>query len=123
MNYVDKVSVGLKTHAKNKALCKVIEHISTLALNDELIAKTIEKENKSFNEMWAYIISEARKSAQNSAACLTEDEVFGLALHYFDEDDIKVNSKSKAKVTTSVKGMKVVKENKSNILDGQESLF
>lgn len=33
-----------------------------------------------------------------SVVCMSEDEVFGLAVHYYDEDNIKVNKQSKSKV-------------------------
>ena len=29
---------------------------------------------------------------------MSDDEVFGLAVHYYDEDNIKVNKQSKSKV-------------------------
>lgn len=33
-----------------------------------------------------------------SVVCMSADEVFGLAVHYYDEDNIKVNKQSKSKV-------------------------
>ena len=36
-----------------------------------------------------YIMGEARK--RGSAVAMTDEEVFGMAIHYYDEDDIKVS--------------------------------
>ena len=42
--------------------------------------------------MWEYIKSEARKQAKNGCACIEDNQVYEWAVHYYDEDDIKVES-------------------------------
>lgn len=45
------------------------------------------KPNKSVNGCWAYIVGVAKK--RGNAVCMTDDEVYGLAVHYYCEDDLK----------------------------------
>lgn len=59
---------------------------------DELFAKAYAKSNKSLKECCDYIMGEAKK--RGNAVAMTDDEVFGLAVHYYDEDNIKVNKVS-----------------------------
>lgn len=73
---------------KNASIKKVCDYLKTR----EDIKLNLEKENKSIDEMWEYIKSEARKQAENGCACIEDDQVYGWAVHYYDEDDIKVES-------------------------------
>lgn len=67
---------------------QIIEaHLNLLAIRDELFAKTLKKENKSIDECVDYILETVKKSGNNG---FTEEEIFEMAVHYFDEDDIKV---------------------------------
>lgn len=54
--------------------------------NAELLA---EKKDKTIKGCARYIIGEARKKAQANCAVMTDAEVYGLAVHYFEEDSIK----------------------------------
>lgn len=80
-------------------------YLEKKAKEDSLFAVTYAKENKSIEECCDYIIGEARKRGGNAVA-MTDDEVFGIAIHYYDEDDIKVNKLPKS-VRTSVSSPKV----------------
>lgn len=67
---------------------QIIEaHLNLLAIRDELFAQTLKKENKSMDECVDYILETVKKSGNNG---FTEEEIFEMAVHYFDEDDIKV---------------------------------
>lgn len=68
-------------------------YLEKKAKEDSLFAVTYAKENKSIEECCDYIIGEARKRGGNAVA-MTDDEVFGMAVHYYDEDDIKINKLS-----------------------------
>ena len=59
------------------------------AKNDELFAVSYAKENKSIDGCCDYILGEARK--RGNAVAMSDTEVFGMAVHYYDEDDIKTN--------------------------------
>lgn len=56
---------------------------------DKLFAKSYSNPKKSIDECCAYIMGEARK--RGNAVAMSDAEVFGMAVHYYDEDDIKVN--------------------------------
>lgn len=67
-----------------KAVIKA--YLDDRASNDELFAATYAKPNKSLDECCNYILREVQKSGQNGFA---DEEIFGMAIHYYDEDDIK----------------------------------
>lgn len=58
------------------------------AASDPLFAKAYQREGKSIEECYNYIISEVQRMGVNA---LTDEEVLGLAVHYYDEADIKVS--------------------------------
>lgn len=41
------------------------------------------------------------KKRGGSVVCMSDDEVFGLAVHYYDEDDIKVSKQPATKAVVS----------------------
>ena len=61
-------------------------HLEKLAQGDELFAETYKKENKSIEECCDYVMQCAKKGGCTG---YTDEEVFGWAVHYYDEDDIK----------------------------------
>ena len=63
---------------------------------DELFAVSYAKKNKNIKECCNYILGEAKK--RGNAVAISDNEVFGMAVHYYDEDDIKVE-----KMPTNVK--------------------
>lgn len=79
-------------------------YLEKKAKEDSLFAVTYAKENKNIDECCDYIIGEAKK--QGNAVAMTDDEVFGIAIHYYDEDNIKVN-KLPNSVRASVSSPKV----------------
>lgn len=65
-------------------------YLKKLADTDELFAKTFAKKNKNLRGCCNYIMSEAQKAAKGGrCVALSDDEVYNLAVHYYDEDDIK----------------------------------
>ncbi|MEG0456312.1 MAG: Cas9 inhibitor AcrIIA9 family protein, partial [Bacteroides sp.] len=52
--------------------------------------------SKSLKECCTYILGEARK--RGNAVAISDEEVYGMAVHYYDEDNIKV-----AKMPANVK--------------------
>lgn len=67
-------------------------YLDERAKTDDLFAKVYAKPNKSFKECCDYIMGEAKK--RGNAVAMTDEEVFGMAVHYYDEDNIKVNKVS-----------------------------
>lgn len=66
-------------------------YLDKRAKEDALFAETYKKEGKSIKECCKYIMQKARKEAKNGCAAIPDDVVYGWAVHYYDEDDIKVS--------------------------------
>lgn len=74
--------------SKNAAKDAIKAYLDNRAANDKLFAASYAKENKNIDECFNYILGEAKK--RGNQVCMTDEEVFGLAVHYYDEDNIKV---------------------------------
>lgn len=67
-------------------------YLDNRAKTDSLFAETYKKANKSIKECCKYIYSKARELAKGSNSVGIDDAtVYGWAVHYYDEDDIKVD--------------------------------
>lgn len=71
------------------------DHLNKTAKKDKLFAETLKKENKNIDDCINYILNTVQKSGMNGFA---DDEIFNMAKHYYDEDDIKPGDKINAKV-------------------------
>jgi hypothetical protein len=83
----------MKTAIKN--------YLDNRAKSDELFAAKYANPKKSIDECCKYITGEAYARAKNGCAVISDEEVYGWAVHYYDEDDItirKVPSSRTAKV-------------------------
>lgn len=49
------------------------------------------KENKTIEKCCSYIVSEMRKHASDNNIAATDDEVYYLARHYYEEDNLDAN--------------------------------
>lgn len=74
----------------NSAKEAIKAYLDARAASDPQFATVYAKPKKNIDECFRYILGEARK--RGNSVCMTDDEVFGLAVHYYDEDDIKVSS-------------------------------
>ena len=119
-----------KTIKQNQGLKIICEYLMS---RNDMISK-LDNPKKSIDGMWNYIVSEARKKAVENMAvkncAMISDEVFGLAVHYYDEEDVggdeeqpsRLNLESaKAIVKKSVEKKKKPKKEESEWK--QESLF
>ena len=78
------------------------KYLEERAKTDESVAKNLRKVNKSIKECCEYITEEARKLAKNGCAAVEDSVVFGWAVHYYDEDSIKMKKDTKpCKVSTT----------------------
>lgn len=62
-------------------------YLDKRAQEDELFAASYTKEGKSLDDCCTYILNAVHKSGCNG---FTDDEIFGMAVHYYDEDNIDV---------------------------------
>jgi hypothetical protein len=83
----------MKTTDKFKKV--ISDHLEQLAANDSLFAETFKKKNKNIDDCITYILNQVKASGCSGFA---DDEVFGMAVHYYDEDDVKPGSKVSGKV-------------------------
>ena len=65
------------------------------AADDNLFAEAYAKSSKSIDECCRYIISEVKRLG---VSAMTDDEVLGIAIHYYDEDDLDVKAAPSCKV-------------------------
>lgn len=60
-------------------------YLQVRANTDELFAQTFAKEGKSIDQCCTYILNKVKESGQMG---LADEEIYGLATDYYDEDDI-----------------------------------
>ncbi len=86
-------------------------YLDKRAETDELFAVSYAKQNKSINECCDYIMGEAKK--RGSAVAISDEEVYGMAVHYYDEDNIKINKVSGgSRVSAPVAKVELTEEEK-----------
>ena len=66
------------------------DYLDKRAEEDSLFAESYKKPWKSLKECCAYIVGQAYK-LEGSAVAVDDDTVYGWAVHYYDEDGIKVD--------------------------------
>lgn len=94
--------------AKNNSFEQVIQtYLAKRAAEDELFAKKYKDESKSVAKCCAYIKEQARKKAQNGCAVIEDAQVFGWAVHYYDES-MPTDGKADAVVANENQGDCVV---------------
>lgn len=75
---------------RTKSFNEVIaDYLKQRAAEDTLFAPKFTNPKKSIDECCRYILGEARK--HGNEVVMADDEVFGLAIHYYDEENIKIN--------------------------------
>jgi len=62
-------------------------HLRNLAKQDSLFLKTLKKENKNINDCITYILNHVKSSG---AIGFPDSEIYQMAVHYYDEDNIEV---------------------------------
>lgn len=65
----------------------IMAYLKRFAERDETFKKKLENEKKSISECCDFIASEVNRMG---VCGLTDAEVFGLAVHYYDEEDVKI---------------------------------
>lgn len=81
------------------AFAETIRHyLEKRAENDVLFAVKFANPSKSVEDCVTYIINEVKKSGCNG---FTDDEIFGKAVHYFEENEIEVGNPINCKVVVN----------------------
>ena len=90
---------------------RIKDYLDERASKDELFAKSYAKTNKNIDECYDYIVGEARKQCKDSdSICISDDVVYGWAVHYYDEDNIKVGGSTESKELSDADKKKVLEE-------------
>lgn len=74
------------------------DYLEERAKTDELFAKSYAKPNKSIDECITYILNEVQRSGCNG---FEDNEIFGMAVHYYDEDSLDVGEKINCNVVVN----------------------
>lgn len=65
-------------------------YLEERAKTDELFAVSYAKENKNLDDCVTFILNQAKAIAREGGCGMTDDEVYSLATHYYDEEIIEV---------------------------------
>ena len=74
----------MSLEAKNEVEKRVLEYVLTHASAD--LMERISAEGKTIQGCWAYVTSYAKAHANNNQYCMTDEEEFGLVMHYFEDE-------------------------------------
>lgn len=66
----------------------IAQYLMARAENDPMVAVKLANPSKTMAQCYAYIIGEVKKSG---CCGFTDDEIFGWAMHFWDEPEIEVN--------------------------------
>lgn len=75
------------TKVSNQFKETIKAYLDQRAKDDALFAESYKKKGKSIDDCMTYILNTVQKSG---CAGFADDEIFSMAVHYYDEDDIKV---------------------------------
>ena len=73
-------------------------YLEERAMMDELFAVTYAKPKKNIDDCITFILNEVKRSGCNG---FNDDEIYSMAMHYYDEDNIKVGSKINCNVVVN----------------------
>src|SRR5690606_23071314 len=80
---------------------KVIqEHIDSAAKRDPEFAEKVKNPKKNIDDCITYILNTVKKSGCNG---FEDQEIFGMAVHYYDEENIKPGNKITGQVIVNRK--------------------
>ena len=67
----------------------IAEYLNQRAMTDPLFAPNLMKPHTNIEECITYILNEVQKSGCNG---FEDDEIYSMAVHYYDEDDLEVGN-------------------------------
>ncbi len=97
---IEEIKNDKKIGAGDKVgILKVAEYLLTRNDMDE----KYNNPEKTLLEMWKFIRNEAREKATNGVAVLDDEEVYSIAIHYFDErnETLGIDKEKKKEKSTS----------------------
>lgn len=85
-------------------------YLDNRARTDKLFAAKYANPKKSIDECCKYITGEAYARAKNGCAVISDEEVYGMAVHYYDEEDIKIRKAPNARTAKTNAEPELTKE-------------
>ena len=76
----------------------IAEYLNQRAMTDPLFAPNLMKPNKSIDECVTYILNQVHASGCNG---FEDDEIYSMAVHYYDEDEIEVGKEITCRVAVN----------------------
>lgn len=73
-------------------------HLNKVAESDQAFAKKLKNKNKKIDDCITYILNQVKESGCNGFA---DEEIFGMAIHYYDEEKVDPGKKINAKVVVN----------------------
>ena len=67
----------------------IAEYLNLRAATDTLFAPNLQKPHKNIEDGIIYILKQVQQSGCNG---FEDDEIYSMAVHYYDEDDLEVGS-------------------------------
>lgn len=68
----------------------IAEYLNQRAATDPLFAPNLAKPHKNIEDCITYILQQVQQSGCNG---FEDDEIYSMAIHYYDEDDLEVGSR------------------------------
>jgi len=109
---MERVLEKLKT--SDETLKDIADHVIEQCKKVPAFIEKVLNEKKTLEECYDYIVSEARKLKTEKSSCVrvADDVVYGWALHYFQEENLKFKS--------GKENLKVKKEEVEEIGEAEE---
>ena len=76
----------------------IAEYLNQRAATDPLFAPNLMKPGKSIEECVTYVLNQVQKSGCNG---FEDDEIYSMAVHYYDEDEIEVGKAVNCRVAVN----------------------
>ena len=89
----------------------IADYLNQRATEDPLFAPKFANPKKSVDECCRYILGEARK--RGTTVAMSDAEVFGMAVHYYDEENIKIEKVSAGCSISSNQKVELTEEDKN----------
>lgn len=85
-------------HGSEQFIAVIQNHLQSVAAGDAIFAKKLDNPDKSINDCITYICNTVQKSGKNGFA---DAEIFGMAIHYYDEEKIEVGKPVSGRVVVN----------------------
>lgn len=99
------------------------KHLDGMAEKDKAFRAAYENPKKNLEDCFTYILNQAR--SHGNAVCMSDEEVFGMAVHYYVEADIEVGEKPRANVAVKdrEKAVELTDEEKGELKEKAKEIY